>query len=194
MHAVAGLLKLYLRELPTNVLTTERREEFVKVTEMDDKATKIKALNELVHSLPIENFELLRALSGHLLRIVENSDVNKMTIRNGMLKSYMRVCHLWSANVLIMQLVSCFLRHSTSLPRFSPCSSTSTATSLYAPRSNTPRSMSPHNHPPARPTTIDPRSLARCSNPRNHPSNNSSSKLNSNPSNNPPLSSNSSNS
>ncbi|RPB11142.1 hypothetical protein P167DRAFT_546496 [Morchella conica CCBAS932] len=82
VHAVAGLLKLYLRELPTNVLTTERREEFVKVTEMDDKATKIKALNELVHSLPIENFELLRALSGHLLRIVENSDVNKMTIRN----------------------------------------------------------------------------------------------------------------
>lgn len=185
MHAVAGLLKLYLRELPTNVLTTERREEFVKVTEMDDKATKIKALNDLVHSLPIENFELLRALSGHLLRIVENSDVNKMTIRNGMLKSYMRVCHIWSANVLIVQLVSCFLRHSISLPRSSPCSSTSTATSLYAPRSNTPRSVSPRNPPPTRSTTIDPRSLARCSNPRNL----TSSKLNSNPSNNPPLSS-----
>lgn len=52
---------------------------------MDDKASKIVVLNELVHSLPIENFELLRALSGHLLRIVENSDVNKMTIRNGLL-------------------------------------------------------------------------------------------------------------
>lgn len=52
---------------------------------MDDKASKIIVLNELVHSLPIENFELLRALSGHLLRIVENSDVNKMTIRNGLL-------------------------------------------------------------------------------------------------------------
>lgn len=51
---------------------------------MGDKATKITVLNELVHSLPIENFELLRALSGYLLRIVENSDVNKMTIRNGM--------------------------------------------------------------------------------------------------------------
>lgn len=34
MHAVAGLLKLYLRELPTNVLTTDRREEFVRVTGM----------------------------------------------------------------------------------------------------------------------------------------------------------------
>lgn len=34
VHAVAGLLKLYLRELPTNVLTTDRREEFVRVTGM----------------------------------------------------------------------------------------------------------------------------------------------------------------
>jgi len=50
---------------------------------MDDKAAKIAALNELVHTLPIENFELLRALSGHLIHIVENSDINKMTIRNG---------------------------------------------------------------------------------------------------------------
>jgi len=50
---------------------------------MDDKAAKISALNELVHTLPIENFELLRALSGHLIHVVENSDVNKMTIRNG---------------------------------------------------------------------------------------------------------------
>jgi RhoGAP domain len=60
--------------------------------EMDDKAMKIAALNELVHSLPIENFELLRVLSGHLIRIVENSDVNKMTIKNG--KHYFRTfCH-----------------------------------------------------------------------------------------------------
>ncbi|KAL7275690.1 Rho GTPase activating protein [Rhizina undulata] len=82
VHAIAGLLKLYLRELPTNILTTERREDFVKVTEMDDKSKKITALNNLVHSLPIENFCLLKALSRHLLKIVDNSDVNKMTIRN----------------------------------------------------------------------------------------------------------------
>jgi RalA-binding protein 1 len=79
---VSGLLKLYLRELPTNILTSERREGFVKVTEIEDKEKKIRALNELVHSLPTENFALLRALSGHLLRIVDNCAVNKMTIRN----------------------------------------------------------------------------------------------------------------
>jgi RalA-binding protein 1 len=75
-------LKLYLRELPTSILTSERREDFVKVTEIEDKSRKIIALNDLVHSLPSENFALLKALSGHLLRIVDNCNVNKMTIRN----------------------------------------------------------------------------------------------------------------
>lgn len=82
VHAVAGLLKLYLRELPTNILTSERREDFLRVTEMEDKHKKIIALNELVHRLPIENFTLLQALSGHLIRIIDNAAVNKMTVRN----------------------------------------------------------------------------------------------------------------
>ncbi|KAI5810227.1 hypothetical protein DFH27DRAFT_180762 [Peziza echinospora] len=82
VHAVAGLLKLYLRELPTNILTTERREDFLRVTEMDDKQKKIQALNDLVHSLPIANFTLLKALSGHLIGIVDNAGVNKMNVRN----------------------------------------------------------------------------------------------------------------
>ncbi|KAI5814829.1 hypothetical protein BZA77DRAFT_294720 [Pyronema omphalodes] len=82
VHAIAGLLKLYLRELPTSILTSERRDDFVRVTEMNDKSEKITALNNLVHSLPAENFALLKALSGHLLRIVDNAAINKMTIRN----------------------------------------------------------------------------------------------------------------
>jgi RalA-binding protein 1 len=82
VHAISGLLKLYLRELPASILTSERRDDFVKITEIEDKNEKITALNKLVHSLPEANFALLKALSGHLLRIVDNSDVNKMTIRN----------------------------------------------------------------------------------------------------------------
>jgi RalA-binding protein 1 len=82
VHAISGLLKLYLRELPASILTSERRDDFVKITEIEDKNEKITALNNLVHSLPEANFALLKALSGHLLRIVDNSDVNKMTIRN----------------------------------------------------------------------------------------------------------------
>ncbi|KAF8472758.1 hypothetical protein BDZ91DRAFT_448119 [Kalaharituber pfeilii] len=79
VHAVAGLLKLYLRELPTNILTSERRNAFLEVIKQKDK---IAALNRLVHQLPIENFTLLKALSGHLIRIVDNAAVNLMTVKN----------------------------------------------------------------------------------------------------------------
>ena len=51
---------------------------------MDDKDKKVHALHDLVHRLPIENYTLLKALSGHLIGIVENQGVNKMSIKNGM--------------------------------------------------------------------------------------------------------------
>ncbi|RIB16392.1 Rho GTPase activation protein [Gigaspora rosea] len=57
IHAVAGLLKLYLRELPTSVLTRELHMEFVNVV-------------------------------GHLIRIVQNSEINKMTVSSVFAKEF----------------------------------------------------------------------------------------------------------
>ena len=82
VHAVASLFKLYLRELPTTVLTRELHIEFLHVLELDDKKDKIAAFNTLVHRLPPANFALLRALSQYLLEVVNNSDKNKMSVRN----------------------------------------------------------------------------------------------------------------
>ncbi|KAI9823219.1 MAG: hypothetical protein M1826_000232 [Phylliscum demangeonii] len=82
VHAVASLLKLYLRELPASVLTRELHLEFLRVGELDSREAKIERLRTLVHQLPRANHSLLRALSSFLITIVENSDVNKMTVRN----------------------------------------------------------------------------------------------------------------
>ncbi|KAE8446927.1 hypothetical protein EG329_011558 [Mollisiaceae sp. DMI_Dod_QoI] len=82
IHAVASLLKQYLRELPQTILTRELHLEFVAVTELNDMDEKISALNGLVHRLPRANNALLRYLSGFLINIVNNSDRNKMTVRN----------------------------------------------------------------------------------------------------------------
>ena len=82
VHAVASLFKLYLRELPTTVLTRELHLEFLPITEVNDKNDKIAAFNTLVHRLPAPNFSLLRALSQYLLEVVNNSDQNKMSVRN----------------------------------------------------------------------------------------------------------------
>jgi RalA-binding protein 1 len=49
---------------------------------MDERSKKIKTFNVLVHKLPKANLELLRHLSSFLIEIVDNSAVNKMTVRN----------------------------------------------------------------------------------------------------------------
>ena len=82
IHAVASLLKLYLRELPTTILTRELHLEFLAVTELHDISEKICALNGLVHRLPRANNALLRYLSGFLINIINHADTNKMTVRN----------------------------------------------------------------------------------------------------------------
>ncbi|KIJ62055.1 hypothetical protein HYDPIDRAFT_95330 [Hydnomerulius pinastri MD-312] len=43
---------------------------------------RIRELSYLIASLPIANYSLLRALTAHLILIVQNSPVNKMTMRN----------------------------------------------------------------------------------------------------------------
>ncbi len=82
VHAVASLFKTYLRELPSTVLTRELHIEFLKVLEVEEKNDRIVALNTLVHRLPPVNFSLLRVLSQYLLEVVNNSDKNKMGVRN----------------------------------------------------------------------------------------------------------------
>ena len=49
---------------------------------MSNDQQKIEAYNVLVHKLPKPNFHLLKALCGFLVKIVRNSDINKMDIRN----------------------------------------------------------------------------------------------------------------
>ncbi|KAG0339353.1 hypothetical protein BG004_006858 [Podila humilis] len=82
IHAVAGLLKLFLRDLPSSVLTRELHKDFLQVIELPTRANRVDELTRLVASLPECNYTLLRALTAHLIEIVDNADINKMTARN----------------------------------------------------------------------------------------------------------------
>lgn len=82
MHAVASLLKLYLRELPTTILTRDLHLEFLAVTELTNVRDKVIALSELVQRLPQANATLLMYLIAFLIKIINNADRNKMTVRN----------------------------------------------------------------------------------------------------------------
>ncbi|KAL0087841.1 hypothetical protein J3Q64DRAFT_1734796 [Phycomyces blakesleeanus] len=82
IHGIAGLLKLWLRELPCHVFTDELLPKFMSVIDLVDRAERVNELQRLVSILPIENYTLLRALTAHLIRVVQNSDVNRMTLHN----------------------------------------------------------------------------------------------------------------
>ncbi|WVQ79853.1 hypothetical protein IAT38_001953 [Cryptococcus sp. DSM 104549] len=81
-HAVAGLLKTYLRELPTSLLTRELHTRFLAVMDLVESSARIHELSRLVSELPPNNYALLRALTAHLILIVQNAASNKMTLRN----------------------------------------------------------------------------------------------------------------
>jgi RhoGAP domain len=82
IHAVAGLLKLFLRELPTPILTQTFQKDFLHVTDLIDRNDRITEISRLVARLPLTNYTLLRALVAHLIRVVQHCSVNKMTVRN----------------------------------------------------------------------------------------------------------------
>lgn len=82
IHAVASMLKAYLRELPTSILTRDLHLAFVGVTEMNSQQEKIAVLHDLVARLPLANLTLLRYLIAFLTKIIDHADRNKMTVRN----------------------------------------------------------------------------------------------------------------
>jgi len=47
-----------------------------------DPQERIRELSQLIAALPISNYTLLRALTAHLILIVQNAHINKMTMRN----------------------------------------------------------------------------------------------------------------
>ncbi|KAG8724902.1 hypothetical protein FRC09_012314 [Ceratobasidium sp. 395] len=81
-HVVAGLLKSYLRELPSSILTRDLHLLFLAVIGFADPQERVSQLASLISQLPLANYSLLRALTAHLVLIVQNSNVNKMTMRN----------------------------------------------------------------------------------------------------------------
>merc|ERR1739848_276587 len=76
MGDVAGLLKLFLRDLPEPLMTYELYQPLLANRADVDK------IRELLHELPKENFALLQALMRFLGHVVQHEDVNHMSTSN----------------------------------------------------------------------------------------------------------------
>jgi RalA-binding protein 1 len=73
-NAVAGLLKLYLRELPAPL--------FPENEKPDDSKSGIEKYRIALSKIPELDFVLLRTIFGHLTLIASHSSVNKMSSHN----------------------------------------------------------------------------------------------------------------
>ncbi|EGG16863.1 pleckstrin domain-containing protein [Cavenderia fasciculata] len=81
-HAISGLLKLYLRELPEPLLTFDRYDKFIAAQSMDDLPSRLKLIKHLVKSLPPVNYAVLNKLMAFVGRVATHSANNKMQIHN----------------------------------------------------------------------------------------------------------------
>ncbi|XP_049848554.1 uncharacterized protein LOC126315345 [Schistocerca gregaria] len=81
-HLVAGLLKLYLRELPSPLFEHHDLGGFLKIVEVEDKKEQVALLKKYLSELPLSNYKSMQHIIRLCVEIAENSDVNKMTAQN----------------------------------------------------------------------------------------------------------------
>jgi len=73
MDVITGIMKLYIHDIPHNLVTTELKNQFLSVTEMKEDQ-QLGALQELIVQLPPCNKATLALLVPHLSRVCENSN------------------------------------------------------------------------------------------------------------------------
>lgn len=78
VNTVTGCFKLYLRELPHPLLTSELLGEFVSCSPIANTQKGIKQLRRCVKQLPAFNYNLLKRLVEHLSLVTAHGDHNKM--------------------------------------------------------------------------------------------------------------------
>jgi len=82
IHVVTGLLKLFLREMPTPLLTFQLYKDWMGLLDLPEQRLQVARVRELVAALPAPNRILLHRLCYTCTRIMQFTEVNKMTANN----------------------------------------------------------------------------------------------------------------
>eukprot|EP01130_Rhizamoeba_saxonica_P008084 TRINITY_DN3268_c0_g1_i1.p1 TRINITY_DN3268_c0_g1~~TRINITY_DN3268_c0_g1_i1.p1 ORF type:complete len:749 (-),score=176.43 TRINITY_DN3268_c0_g1_i1:23-2269(-) len=81
-HAVAGLLKLYFRELPEPIMTYQLYSSFLHAQSLQNEHQRRRNVRHLIKELPEVNRAIMKALMAFLGRVDEYREINKMAIHN----------------------------------------------------------------------------------------------------------------
>lgn len=82
INAVAGCVKLYLRELPDPLLTDELFGDFIAIASINSKEEQLRSLRNCLRKLPAPNYHLLQRIIEHLNLVVRHEATNKMSTPN----------------------------------------------------------------------------------------------------------------
>ena len=78
IHAVCGVLKLYIRELKEPVLTVHLYDQFIASCRGTPKDQRAPAIKKLLKLVPAVHYSTLEFLIRHLARVAQFSAVNKV--------------------------------------------------------------------------------------------------------------------
>jgi len=93
-HDVANVVKRFVRQLESPLLTDELRQAFLATARIPDQDTKLTTYKSLLSKLPDVNHATMRKLLGHLYTVSSQSDKNLMPVFN--------LAPLWGPNMLIV--------------------------------------------------------------------------------------------
>uniref|UniRef100_A0A8C2PXS1 Myosin IXB n=1 Tax=Cyprinus carpio TaxID=7962 RepID=A0A8C2PXS1_CYPCA len=79
IHAVTGLVKQWLRELPEPLMTFTHYNDFLRAIELPEKQEQLQAIYKVLEQLPPANFSTLERLVFHLVRVAKEEKSNRMT-------------------------------------------------------------------------------------------------------------------
>uniref|UniRef100_A0A8C5PJW7 Rho GTPase activating protein 28 n=1 Tax=Leptobrachium leishanense TaxID=445787 RepID=A0A8C5PJW7_9ANUR len=83
INDAAGLLKMFIRDLPTPLFTMEYLPAFITLVEKISKIKlQLQALHLLIMLLPDANRDIAKALLNFLKKVVSNEEKNKMSLWN----------------------------------------------------------------------------------------------------------------
>ncbi|XP_068090242.1 unconventional myosin-IXb isoform X3 [Hyperolius riggenbachi] len=78
-HAITGILKQWLRELPEPLMTFAQYSEFLKAVELPGKQEQLCTIYKVLGQLPQANYITLERLIFHLVKVALLEDVNRMS-------------------------------------------------------------------------------------------------------------------
>ncbi|XP_022239347.1 uncharacterized protein LOC106457641 isoform X2 [Limulus polyphemus] len=82
VNVVSSLLKAFFRRLSEPLFTSSLYPQFIAASKLDNPASKLQTIHQLIHLLPRHYFETLKCIMSHLKKVAIHANNNKMEARN----------------------------------------------------------------------------------------------------------------